>query len=223
MTEKKLIAFTMYPGVTPLDLVGPLTVLRDLGRRSRYATVVVGEHTDAMVTDTPLQMIANRSFDDVPHPFAVIVPGAGPGTIQATRDERLLDYVRSAAESAEFVGSTGAGALILAAAGLLSGRQAAIHWAYRDELERLGAGFSRERWTEDGKLLTAAGGSAGIDMMLYLLAKLKSRASASLTQVVIEYDPHPPFGDLGASRGDEEARVLESIRGPEVGLAARKV
>ncbi len=167
--DKKLIAFTLYPGVTPLDLVGPLTVLRTLGPGWPFRTVVVGERVEPIETDTPLQMVPDSTFRDVHAPFAVFVPGGGPATIQAMKDESLLAYVRAAAETAQVVGSTGNGALVLAAAGLLAGRRAAIHWAYRELLESLGATYARERWVQDGKFLTSAGGSAGIDVMFYIL------------------------------------------------------
>ena len=212
--EKKLIAFTLYPGVTPLDLVGPLTVPRDLKIGSPYRTVVVGERSEPMDTDTPLQMIPAKSFAEVPHPFALIVPGGGTATIQAMEDESMLAYVRSAAETAEVVGSTGNGALILAAAGLLAGRRAAIHWAYGELLESLGAKHAQERWVEDGKFLTSAGGSAGIDMMLYLVARLTSESRAKLAQIAAEYDPQPPFGGIDWSNADSDlARVLGAPRG----------
>ena len=212
--EKKLIAFTLYPGVTPLDLVGPLAVLRDLKIGSPYRTVVVGDRIAPMDTDTPLRMVPAKSFREVPAPFAVVVPGAGAATIDATKDEALLAYVRSAAETAEVVGATGNGALVLAAAGLLAGRRAAIHWAYAELLERLGARHAEERWVEDGKFLTAAGGSAGIDMILALVARLKGRARAKLTQLFVEYDPQPPFGVLDRSGVDHGlAAMLGAPRG----------
>ena len=212
--EKKLIAFTLYPGVTPLDLVGPLTVLRDLKIGSPYRTVVVGERTEPMDTDTPLQMIPAKPFGEVADPFAVIVPGGGAATIDAMKDESLLAYVRSTAETAELVGSTGNGSLILAAAGLLEGRRAAIHWAYGEVLESVGAKYAQERWVEDGKFLTSAGGSAGIDMMLYLVARLKSESGAKLAQLATEYDPQPPFGGIDWSSADSHlAGMLRPSRG----------
>src|SRR5262245_65085258 len=96
------------------------------------------------------------------------------------RDEALLAYVRKAAAMAEVVGSTGNGALVLAAAGLLQGRRAAVHWAYRDLLGSLGATPATEMWVEDGKFLTAAGGTAGIDAMLHLVARGKGEAGSRL-------------------------------------------
>ena len=208
-TEKKLIAFTLYPGVSPLDLVGPLTVLRELGPGWPFRTVVVGERTEPLATDTPLRMIPAKRFGEVPAPFAVIVPGAGVAAVNAMQNEALLAYVRTAAETATVVGSTGNGALVLAAAGLLAGRRAATHWAYNERLERLGATCVRERWVEDGKFLTAAGGSAGIDAMLHLVARFHSESGARLAQLFTEYDPRPPFGRIVPSSADGDlARVL---------------
>ena len=212
--EKKLIAFTLYPGVTPLDLVGPLTVPRDLKIGSPYRTVVVGERSEPMDTDTPLQMIPAKSFAEVPHPFALIVPGGGAATLQAMKDEALVAYVRSAAETAEVVGATGNGALLLATAGLLEGRRAAIHWAYGELLESLGAKHAQARWVEDGKFLTSAGGSAGIDLMLHLVARLTSASRAKLAQLATEYDPQPPFGGLDWRSVDSDlAGMLGAPRG----------
>ena len=194
--EKKLIAFTLYPGVTPLDLVEPLTVLRKLGPGWPFQTVVVGERIAATDTDTPLRIIPAATFDEVPAPFAIIVPGGGPAAVEAMHNGPLVAYVRAAAATADVVGSTGNGALILAAAGLLHGRQAAIHWAYSEQLEGAGARYVRDRWLDQGTFLTAAGGTARIDLMLHLVARFKSQASAKLAQLATEYDPQPPFGGI---------------------------
>ena len=209
--EQKTIAFTLYPGVTPLDLVGPLTVLRDL---KPYRTVMVGERRGPLDSDAPLRLIPAQTFGEVPAPFAVVVPGGGAATLRALRDEALLAYVRSAAATAAVVAATGNGALILAAAGLLAGRRAAIHWAYGELLGRLGATPARERWVEDGRFVTSAGGSAGIDMMLHLVARLKSRSRARLAQLFAEYDPQPPFGGIDWSGVDGDlAGMLGAPRG----------
>jgi hypothetical protein len=111
-------------------------------------------------------------------------------------NERLQAYLRSVAPGAEIVGSVCTGALVLGAAGLLEGRRATTHWAYAEELERLGARYVRERYVEDGKVVTGAGVSAGIDMALALAARLTDRATAERIQLGIEYDPHPPFGGI---------------------------
>ena len=205
--EKKLLAFPVYPWVTPLDLVGPLTVLRNL-TGTPYRTVVVDERIEQLNTQLALRILPAATFADVPDPFAVIVPGGGPSALAAMEDKALVGYVRSAAATAEIVGSTGNGALVLAAAGLLEGRRAAVHWAYAEALASLGVTWVRERWVEDGRFLTAAGGSAGIDMMLALLARLKSPSGAQLAQLFMEYDPQPPFGRLDPATGDTELAAL---------------
>jgi transcriptional regulator GlxA family with amidase domain len=175
---------------------------------------VVGERLEPLDSDTPLRLIPARAFGEVPQPFAVIVPGGGAATLRAMRDEALLAYLRAAAATAEVVGSTGNGALVLAAAGLLAGRRAAIHWAYGEILERLGATHARERWVEDGKFFTSAGGSAGIDMLLHLVARLTSKSRARLVQLVVEYDPQPPFGGIDWSSVDGDlAGMLGAPRG----------
>ncbi len=209
--ERKLLAFPVYPGVTPLDLVGPLTVLRNL-YGTPYRTVVVGERREQLDTDTALRVLPAATFAEVPQPFAVVVPGGGAATVAAMHDQALVGYVRSAAATAELVGATGNGALLLAAAGLLEGRRAAVHWAYAEQLARLGATVVPERWVEDGRFLTAAGGSAGIDTVLALLARWKSRSGAQLAQLFMEYDPEPPFGTLDPAGGDAE--LAELLRTP---------
>src|SRR4051794_9610612 len=208
--KEKVLAFPVYPGVTPLDLIGPLTVLKTPGiGGARYRTVVVGERAEQVVTDTPLRLLPTATFAEAPNPWAVIVPGGGAATLDAAENEPLLSYVRSAAAGAEVVGSTGNGALVLAAADLLRGKRAAIHWAYADALEELGAIPATERWLTEGRLQTAAGGTAGIDMALTLLARLRGRTVARLGQLSAEYDPQPPFGRVGPDPADDElARTL---------------
>jgi len=210
--ERKYIAFPVYAGVTPLDLVGPLTVLRNLAIGTRYRTVVVGERSGTVPTGTRMGLAPTATFADVPEPWGVVVPGAGPATPAAMEDDELVGYVRSAARTAELVGSTGTGALVLAAAGLLEGRRVAIHWAWADQLERYGATAVRDPWVEDGRFMTAAGGAAGIDMMLALLGRLASPSASRLAQLFMEYDPEPPFGPLGPDRGDPGLGAL--LRNP---------
>jgi transcriptional regulator GlxA family with amidase domain len=108
----------------------------------------------------------------------------------------IRDYVRTAAATAEIVASACTGSLILASVGLLEGRQATTHWACYKVLESFGATYQRQRWVEDGKFITAAGVSAGIDMGLELAARLTDEATAKAVQRWLDYDPEPPFGRL---------------------------
>jgi transcriptional regulator GlxA family with amidase domain len=222
--DHRLFAFTVYPGVTPLDLIGPMTVLRDLRFGSPYRTVTVGSRRELTSTDTPLGLVPAATLADVPAPFALFVPGGGEATRTATQDKVLVAYVRTAAETASVVGSTGNGALILAAAGLLEGRRVAVHWAYADPLRRLGAHVTTDRWTRDGKFVTAAGGTAGVDAMLQLAADLTKPARARLAQLAMEYDPQPPFGRPDMSLAEQVRPVLVSpaartIGGTSIGSA----
>ena len=196
------IALLLFPEMTLLDLVGPLQVLKNLP--PPYQTLVVGERLEPMPTDTGLAVAPQRTFADLPRPYAVIVPG-GPGSVASMANAAVQDYLRAAAPTAEIVGSVCTGGLVLAATGLLEGRRATTHWAYAAELGKLGARYVRERFVEDGKFITSAGVSAGIDMALALAARLTDRATAERIQLGIEYDPRSPLGAIDWSRvGDAD-------------------
>ena len=196
---EKTIAFVLYPGLTVFDLTGPLQVLTALSAIApEYRTVVVAERVEPMDTDIPgeMKMLPNNTFEEVPHPFAFIVPGGITPTLRAMSNEAIRSYVRSAAETAEVVGSVCTGALILASVGLLEGRQATTHWAFYKVLEEFGAKYVRKRWVEDGKFICSAGVSAGVDMALQLAARLTDEQKAREVQYRLGYDPAPPFGGI---------------------------
>ncbi len=194
MTEhKKKVAFVLYPGLTILDMVGPLQVFSTLPLYNRdYEPVVVGADLAMVGTDTPLTVGASKTFADVPDPAVVIVPGGGAPTIRAMADPAVRAYLLSVADGAQVVASVCTGALILGAAGFLEGRKATTHWMFHSALERLGATYVPQRWVEDGKFLTAAGVSAGIDMALHLVTMLTDQQTAMQVQLMLEYDPQPP-------------------------------
>jgi transcriptional regulator GlxA family with amidase domain len=195
--KQKTIAFVLYPGLTVFDLAGPLQVLSTLSAIApEYRTVVVGERVEPTDTDIRVKMIPTHSFDEVPYPSVLLVPGGGVPTLRAMRNEAIRGYVRSAAETAEVAGSVCTGALILGSVGLLEGRQATTHWAYYKILEELGAKYVRKRWVEDGKFIMSAGVSAGIDMALQLAARLTDEETARRVQRSLGYDPHPPYGGI---------------------------
>ena len=196
-STEKVIAFVLYPGLTVFDLTGPLQVISRLAEmRPEIRPVVVGERIVPMATDAGVEVLPDKTFADVPHPYAVIVPGGAQPTLKAMSDPAIRAYVRRAAESAEIVGSVCSGTLILAAVGLLEGRQATTHWAVAKTLESYGATYHRARWVEDGKFIMSAGVSAGIDMGLQLAARLTDEATARAVQLRLDYDPQPPYGRL---------------------------
>lgn len=201
--EPKTVAFVLYPGLTPLDLLGPLQVFGMLALFTpEFRPVVVGATKDAVPADVPICLSAGATFDEVPHPYALIVPGGAGPTIKSLGDERLVEYVRSAAETAEVVASVCTGSLLLGAAGLLEGRRATTHWGFYQLLEKLGATYVPDRWVEDGKFVMSAGVSAGIDMCLHLVSRLAGDELARQVQLFIEYDPEPPFGRIDWTKID---------------------
>jgi len=203
----KDIAFVLYPGFTVLDMVGPLQVLGALPAFApEYRVVVLGESKSPVPTDTPLGVMASHTFDEVPAPYAVFLPGGTVPTITAMADEQLLGRVRAMAEHAEIIGSVCTGSLILGAAGLLEGRRATTHWMCRDLLAKFGATPVAQRWVRDGKVLTGAGVSAGIDLALHLVQELAGEEIARQVQLMIEYDPQPPLGAIDWAVVDIAAR-----------------
>ncbi|NIH79660.1 DJ-1/PfpI family protein [Amycolatopsis viridis] len=140
----------------------------------------------------------------MPAPYALVVPGGLAGTMRALADQRLVDYVRSAAATAEVTASVCTGSLILGAAGLLKDREATTHWSFLETLREFGALPVRRRWVADGAVLTAAGVAAGIDMALHLAARFAGEDAARVLQFAIEYDPEPPFGGLDWSAAPRE-------------------
>ncbi len=212
--KNKTIAIVTYPGVALLDLVAAKTVLDSLARGTRYRTVSVGERTEPMDSNTPMRIVPEKRFEEVPDPFAIIVPGGGVSALKAMGNERILNYLRFAEHGAELVSSVSSGAFLLAAAGLLEGRQATTHPAYADQLEKLGVNYVQSYSVEDGKFLTMAGVSSGIDTTLQLVAKLTGESAAKRIQIMIEYDPEPPFGgvDWSEANGDGLAQTLDEHR-----------
>ena len=196
--NQKTIAFVLYPGLTLFDLAGPLQVFAGVSQLApHYRTVVVGEHAEPEDTELHVKIIPTHTFEEVPHPSVLLVPGDRTSTFKAMSNETLRSYVRSASETADVAGSICTGALIVASVGLLEGRQATTHWVYYKILEQFGAKYVRKRWVEDGKFICSAGVTAGIDMALHLAARLTGENAARRVQRSLGYDPHPPFGGMG--------------------------
>lgn len=207
----KTIALVIYPGLTPLDLIGPLQVLSILARfRPEFQPVVVAEKTEPLEGDNGITFIPNKTFAEVPHPFAILVPGGGGPTLRAMSNKAIRSYVKNAAEKAEVVASVCTGALILASVGLLENRQATTHWSYKGILENFGVSYQRKRWVEDGKFIVSAGVSAGIDAALQLVARLTDEATSRQVQQWLDYDPQPPSGKLDYKNIPALGRVMRT-------------
>lgn len=203
------IAIPLFPRVTALDAVGPYEVLQ----RLPDATITfVGHERGVIRTDNGfLGMSVDATYAEVAAPDVVVVPG-GVGTRALLQDAEVLDWLRRMHESARFTTSVCTGSLVLAAAGLLDGLTATTHWSAYDTLRKLGAEPTGQRVVEhlERRIITAAGVSSGIDMALRLCELLIDADAARAMQLMIEYDPHPPF-DAGsvAKAGDA---VMERVR-----------
>jgi transcriptional regulator GlxA family with amidase domain len=196
------IAFLLYPDMTALDAVGPYEVLARLpGAEVKFVASAPGPVT----TDVGMVLTAGSSLDDVPSPDIVVVPG-GPGTLPALDDTAAVDWLRQAHETSTWTTSVCTGSLLLGAAGVLSGKRATTHWILRDMLPQFGAQPVAERVVVDGRVITAAGVSAGIDMALRLAAIEAGEDEARALQLVIEYDPDPPFDSGSLEKADDETR-----------------
>ncbi len=183
------IGFVLFPNVTQLDFTGPLQVLN---RIPGATTHIAAKTITPVPTDCGLALVPTVTFADCPPLDIICVPG-GFGIVGAIADEETLSFVRDRGRAAKYVTSVCTGALVLGAAGLLEGKRATTHWAYRDLLPLAGAIRSDERVCRDGNLLTGGGVTAGIDFAFTLAVELAGRDVAEAIQLGLEYDPAPPF------------------------------
>lgn len=184
------IAILLYDNLAALDAVGPYEVL---SRLPDTDTITVGEHTGPVRADTRgLALHVDATLDQVPHPDVIVIPG-GPGKALHLTDGPVHHWLRQADTTSTWTTSVCTGSLILASAGLLRGRKATSHWSAIDRLADHGAIPTHQRVVIDGKYVTGAGVSAGIDMALTLAAHLTDTDTARDIQREIEYDPQPPF------------------------------
>jgi transcriptional regulator GlxA family with amidase domain len=199
------VVFALYPGVTQLDFTGPLEVFL----RLPGARVVLAASTGGELALPGLTLSGIVPLAQVQECALLCVPG-GFGTDEAMRDPVYLAALRRLAAGARYVTSVCTGSLLLGAAGLLKGRRAACHWAFRELLPQFGARAEAARVVRDGTLITGGGVTAGIDMALAVTAEIAGRDFAEGVQLALEYAPEPPFG----SGRPELARaaVLTAVR-----------
>jgi transcriptional regulator GlxA family with amidase domain len=201
------IALLLYDGLAPLDAVGPYEVLRNVpGWEVR---TVAKEKGEVRSEDGTLALLADHALDEVSAPQIVLVPG-GLGNRRLLADEELLDWLREVDRETKWTTSVCTGSLLLGAAGLLDGKRATTNWLQLDALAEFGAEPVGGRFVEDGKVITAAGVTAGIDMALYLVSREVGPELAQAVQLGIEYDPDPPF-DSGSPQ-KAPAEIVELVR-----------
>jgi transcriptional regulator GlxA family with amidase domain len=202
-----LTVIVLFDRFTALDVVGPYEVLSSLpGAQVVFAAPEPGPVVNEKGT---LRLTADAALTEVPQPDVILVPG-GPGQHAHMTDEALLGWLRRADTHSTWTTSVCTGSLLLAAAGLLNGRRATTHWLALDQLASLGAVPAAGRVVTDGKYLTGAGVSAGLDMALTLAGKLAGDAVAQSVQLALEYDPQPPY--QAGSPATAPPAITEALR-----------
>ena len=199
------IGMLLYPGLTLLDLAGPQAALGVHGR-----THLFWKTLDPVMSDTGVALMPTATFADPPAALDILFVPGGLGTVEAMKDDEINSFIAERGRDARYVTSVCSGSLLLGAAGLLDGYRAATHWATYDILEALGIDAGHERVVVDRNRFTGGGVTAGLDFGLTLLAELRGEEAAKLTQLMLEYDPKPPF-DTGHPRA----------AGPELVAAAK--
>ncbi len=197
------IAFLLFDGITPLDAIGPFEVLGRLpGADIRMVAKQKGE---VRTKGQSLAMIADYALAEVSAPDILVVPG-GAGADPTAEDKEVTDWVYSVHQTTTWTTSVCTGALILGGAGVLKGLKATTHWRAMEDLKAYGAEPTDQRVVRQGKVITAAGVSSGIDMALTLAAEIAGEDIAKAIQLGIEYAPEPPF-DAGHYRDAREDRI----------------
>jgi transcriptional regulator GlxA family with amidase domain len=199
------IAIPLFDRFTALDAIGPYETLSRLpGAR---VTFLAAEPGPVASDNRMLELVAERALDDLPDPDILVVPG-GIGSRAMMSDAQFIAWVRTAHRTSEWTCSVCTGSLVLGAAGLLDGLEATTHWMAMDTLASTGARPTARRVVEQGKIMTAAGVSAGIDMGLTLAARIAGDTVAQAIQLGIEYDPQPPFDAGSPDKAPAEAVAL---------------
>ena len=201
------IALLIYDGLAPLDAIGPYEVMRNVpGWTVRTVAKEKGEVRDERGT---LGLVADNALGEVTAPDLVLVPG-GAGNRPLLGDEELLEWLRTVDGATKWTTSVCTGSLLLGAAGLLQGKRATTNWLVLDALREYGAEPVGGRFVEDGKVLTAAGVTAGIDMALHLVAREVGPEVAQAVQLGIEYAPDPPFDSGSPEKAPPE--IVDLVR-----------
>lgn len=202
---------------TAQDFVGPWEVLARWPERPTLQLVT--SHPGTLLCDTGIEVVVPHGFDDVPNPDIVIIPG-GSNPYSARDDPDAIAWLRKVAPGVKWFGSVCTGSAVLASAGLLDGRPAATHWAFREDLAEMGVELSDDRVVVSGNVITSAGITAGIDMALTMTMLEHGQEYAEAVQLALEYDPQPPT-DSGTP-AKSSPQVLAFVRGAlEQGVLSR--
>jgi cyclohexyl-isocyanide hydratase len=198
------IAFVVYPDFTALDLVGPYEVI---SRWPGAEVHFISSGTDSVRCDLGLTMLPTDTPSTLPDPDLIVVPGSG-NPLPVLEDQLLIDWLRTAAPKCAWTASVCTGAGLYAVAGLLEGKSTTTHWMFRDYLKALGINVVPDRVVWEGTHVSGAGVSAGIDTALSLTERVHGRELAEAVQLIIEYDPEPPFNSGSLPKAGPKIRRL---------------
>lgn len=194
------IVILLFDNFTALDVVGPYEVLSRMPGATVYIT---GIEKRNYRDEKGLQLVAQFSINEITNADILLVPG-GFGIDHILDNKAVIDWVKKIDLTTKWTTSVCSGALLLARAGLLTGKNCTTHWLRKDQLRKFDVTVLDERYVQDGKIITSAGVSAGIDMALYLLSKIAGEQTAQLIQLSIEYDPKPPFDSGSPDKAPKE-------------------
>ncbi len=210
MMGSERVAMVMFPGFTALDLVGPHYFFACM-MGAQVDLLTTAADTKPVASDLALAIAPDRTVGQATDQYDLLfLPGGTTGVIAAMQDTALLDFLRNQSEGARYMTSVCTGAAILGQAGLLAGKRATSHWAIRDQLDAFGAIPTNERVIRDGKVITGAGVSAGLDLALEIVAELRGKDYARALTLQAEYAPQPPF-EGGTLDGSKPA-IAESMK-----------
>jgi putative intracellular protease/amidase len=209
----EVIVQVLYPQFTALDLIGPHYFLSSL---MGAKVLLAAKSMELVSSDSGVKIMPDITFADCPAALDLLcVPGGTTGTLAAMQDAETMAFIRKAGAAAKVVSSVCTGSLILGAAGLLKGRKATSHWLVKDLLHHFGATVSNDRVVEDGKVVTAAGVTAGMDFGLHMSLKWRDREYTDCLALLAEYDPHPPTtaGDPAKAPAKTRQLMVEMLAG----------
>lgn len=207
------IGMLVYNGMTVMDLIGPHSMF---GALMGVKIHIVAKTLDPVISDAGLKVVPDATFESCPRDLTVLfTPGGTDGTIATAKDAETIAFMADRGSRAKYVTSVCSGSLILGSAGLLNGYKATSHWSCRDALAGFGAIPTDARVVRDRNRITGAGVTAGLDFGLSMVAELRDQIYAECTQLMSEYDPHPPFnaGSMHTAPDDVKQAMTEMAAG----------
>src|SRR2546423_13998966 len=184
------VGFVIFPDLTQLDFTGPQQVLARLPQSAMY---IVAKSTAAVPSDSGLGLVPTHTFETCPRLDLICVPGVITGVVQAISDRETIAFVQRQSRTAKYVTSVCTGAFILGVAGLLEGRRATTHWAFAEMLPLVGATYEKARVVKDGNVITAGGGTARSDFVLFVATQTSRADRGQASPTGAPDGPKPPL------------------------------